>query len=54
MIVIMTVVGSFGNAEDATLIVIMRAIILIICFMIVIAVVTFINLIRMVIVVSFF
>ena len=41
MIVIMTVIRSFGNAQDATMIVIIRVIILII-FMIVIIVITFI------------
>ena len=42
MIVIMTVIRSFGNAEDATMIVIIRVIILIIFMMIVIIVIAFI------------
>ena len=42
MIVIMTVIRSFGIAEDATMIVIIRVIILIIFMMIVIIVIAFI------------
>ena len=49
MIVIMTVIRSFGNAEDATMIVVIRVIILIIFMMIVIIVITFIIVIMIVI-----
>ena len=52
MIVIMPVIGSFGNAEDATMIVIMRATILIIFMMIVITIITFIIGIMIVIIIS--
>ena len=54
MIVIMPVIGSFGNAEDATMIVIMSVAILIIYMMIVITVITFIIVIMIVILISFF
>ena len=53
MIVIMPVIGRFGNAEDATMIVIMRATILIIFMMIVITIITFIG-IMVVIIISFY
>ena len=54
MIVIMTVIRSFANAEDATLMGIIRVIILIIFMMIVIIVTTFIIVIMIVIIISFF
>ena len=46
--------GTFGNAEDATMIVIIRVIILIIFMMIVIIVITFIIVIMIIIIISFF
>ena len=54
MIVIMTVIRSFGNAEDATMIVIIRVITLIIFIMIVIIVIDFIIVIMIVMIISFF
>ena len=51
MIVIITVIRSFGNAEDATMIVIIRVVILIIFMMIVIIVIAFIVVIMIVIII---
>ena len=50
----MPVIGCFGNAGDATMIVSMRAAILIICMMIVITIITFIIVIMIVFIISFF
>ena len=52
MIVIMTVIRSFGTAEGATMIVIIRVITLIIFMMIVITVIAFIIVIMIVIIIS--
>ena len=54
MILIMTVMGSFGIAENTTIINIIIIIILIIFIMIVITVIVFISVIIIVIIISFF
>ena len=54
MIVVMTVIASFGHAEDATMIVLMRVKTLIIFLMIVVTFITFIIVVMMVMFISFF